>query len=339
MPVTPNPTNRNPPKYLTIAFFTQDYTVNNVNNLLKTVSVYRLFGPTVTGSITGGLNSINGLARGSSTPTTEMTSNSYTSSGTFSTSLNTSTMYSSPTNNTFTYGNSDSSNTFGSSFGAGYTLTCFYYNIFSSATLKWATPPANTATTCTIFGYVYNELESVGSNAYKNKQWMYTAFCPIDSTFNLQSSAANIDFLNPQYPLFFTNNFALRGVLTIAYSNQVGYLRAYRHETNAISAPSHTCTTAKLQPYNPSSSGKQRATFTLTVPAITMSNDGYSGYSSFRVYIAIPSTTISGSGISMGSTCDVSNPLLSCSVASAGTNPYIVLLTYTGSSVDTITYL
>jgi hypothetical protein len=212
-------------------------------------------------------------------------------------------MYTNPTNNTFTYSNTDSSNTFGNTFGAGYTITCFYYNIFSSATLQWASPPANTATTCTVFGYVYNEIESPGSNAYKNGQWMYVAYCPIDSTFSLHSASANIDFLNPQYPLVFTNGFALRGVLTIAYSNEAGYLRAYRHETSGISTLLRTCTTSKLQPYNPSSSGKQRSTFTLTVPAITMSSNGYGGYPSFRVYIAIPSSTVSGSSISMSNVC------------------------------------
>ena len=72
------------------------------------------------------------------------------------------------------------------------------------------------------------------------------------------------------------------------------------------------CTTAKLQPYNPSSIGKQRATFTLTLPAITMSSSGNEGFQSFRVYIAIPSSVTSGSGISFISTCDTTNTLVTC---------------------------
>lgn len=63
VPVTPDSGNRNPPKYLTIAFFSQNYTVWGVTGLLKTVAVYRLFGPVVTASVTGALSSINGLAR------------------------------------------------------------------------------------------------------------------------------------------------------------------------------------------------------------------------------------------------------------------------------------
>ena len=158
VPVTPDMTSRNPPKYLTIAFFSQNYTVGTTTNLLQTLSVYRLFGPIVTGSLSGSLSAVNGLARTSTnTITMEMDStNSYAVSGSWNFRLNTSNMYSNPTNNTFTYGNSDSSNTFGSKFGAGYTITSFFYNIFASATLSWATPPANTATTCTLFGYVYN---------------------------------------------------------------------------------------------------------------------------------------------------------------------------------------
>jgi len=59
-------TNRNPPKILTIAFFTQNYTIGDTTGLLQTQSVYRLFGPVVTGGITGAITSINGLIRNNS---------------------------------------------------------------------------------------------------------------------------------------------------------------------------------------------------------------------------------------------------------------------------------
>ena len=208
VPVTPDMTNRNPPKYLTIAFFSQNYTVGSTSNLLNTLSVYRLYGPVVTASVSGALTSINGLARtGSTSIDMEMSSASVASSGTFGVSLNVSNMYSNPTNNTFTYSNTASGQTFGTTFGAGYTITSFYYNIFASSTLQWATPPANTATTCTVFGYVYNEIQSPGNNAFRNGQWYYLTFCPIDATLDLNSASANIEFLNPQYPLYFTKGF------------------------------------------------------------------------------------------------------------------------------------
>jgi len=159
VPVAPDMTNRNPPKILTIVFFTQNYSVFDATGLLQTQAVYRLFGPAITKSIAGGINSINGLSKSSSgswtTPDIELSSN-FAASGSFSVALNTTNMYSNPTNNTFTYGNTDGTALNGSAYGAGYTITSFYYNIFASSTLQWTNPPLNTATTCTIFGYVYN---------------------------------------------------------------------------------------------------------------------------------------------------------------------------------------
>lgn len=103
-----------------------------------------------------------------------------------------------------------------------------------------------------------------------------------------------------------------------------------------------TCTTAKLQPYNPSSSGKQRATFTLTMPAITLgSYAGHIGYSTFQISFAIPSTTVSGAGLTMLYNCDTSLSTVSCSVPSASSSNVVVTITYIGpaSSTVTITYL
>ncbi len=168
---------------------------------------------------------------------------------------------------------------------------------------------------------------------------MYIAFCPIDSTFNLQSSAANINFINPQYPLVFTNGFPLNGVLTLAYSNQNGALRAYRHETTAINTLVRSCTTAKLQKYNPSSSGKQRSTFTLTLPAITMSASGYNGYSSFRVSFSIPTSTLASSNFAFTGECDTTNTLLTCQSISSAANNFIAQFNYASTGSSTITYL
>jgi hypothetical protein len=87
-----------------------------------------------------------------------MTSDSFANGIGFGPYLDIVNMYANPTNNTFKFsgGTSESSSNFGTSFGAGYTITSFYYNIFESSTLMWQIPPANTATTCTIFGYIYN---------------------------------------------------------------------------------------------------------------------------------------------------------------------------------------
>ena len=57
------------------------------------------------------------------------TSSSYSFSGSFTYSLNTTNIIDNPPNNTFNYGYSGS-DTYGTMFGAGVTLTSFYYNIF-----------------------------------------------------------------------------------------------------------------------------------------------------------------------------------------------------------------
>ena len=66
-------------------------------------------------------------------------------------------------------------------------------------------------------------------------------------------------------------------------------LVGYKHETGGISSFVRSCTTAKLIAYNPSSTGKQRATFTVSTPQIRMSSNGYDGYTEFKVIITLPS--------------------------------------------------
>lgn len=299
------------------------------------MSVYRLFGTVVTGSVTGAISNINGLSRrGSNYFTNYFSSNNPPSySGTsLSYYLNTSNINSNPPNNTFAYGYSGSF-TFNSQYGCGVTLTSLYYNIFSSSTVAFETPPANTAKTCTIFGYVYNE-QTAGQNLDRNGQWIYTAFCPIDSTLNMNGPDGNIHFMNPQYPNVFTTNYHLRSVLTYGISDPAGQLVHFKHETSAISGFVRTCTTAKLQSYNPSSSGKQRATFTVSTPQIRMAAASkYDGHSLFNVYIVLPSM----SNINMLTGCSISDPMLSCT-ATGGSSSTTVTVSYIGTGVMTVTY-
>lgn len=49
-------------------------------------------------------------------------------------------------------------------------------------------------------------------------QWIYVAYCPIDSTFQLNIADANIKFINPQYPNVFTTNYLLRSVISYGVS-------------------------------------------------------------------------------------------------------------------------
>lgn len=246
VPVTPNPTNHALPKFLTIGFFTNNYTLGGVSGLLRTLSVYRLFGAGVNSAMSGVIGSVNSLTTNAlSYPDSDFTQTSTDFGSYLSYALNVSNIVSNPPNNTFSYGYSRSSLTFGSTYGAGITITSLYYNIFASSTLAFEKPPVNTSTTCMIFGYTYNEIISPGTNLIRDKQSIYTVFCPIDSALSLNTADANIVFRNPQYPNVFTNGFPLSGILTYAFSNQKGELLDYKYETGSISSFQRSCTTFK----------------------------------------------------------------------------------------------
>lgn len=166
IPVTPLPSrytySSTPlPDTLTLAFFTTNYSIGDATGLLQTVAVYRLFGTVVTGSITGAIGPINGLAvRGSNQFTTASSYFSSTSAGTYSGYsisyyINITNINSNPPNNTFVFGYGGTF-TFNNQYGCGVTISSLYYNIFSSSTVAFENPPANSPTTCSLFGYVYN---------------------------------------------------------------------------------------------------------------------------------------------------------------------------------------
>jgi hypothetical protein len=115
---------------LTIVFFAQNYTVQNVTGLLRTLSAYRIYGPVVAGLATGALTTINGLALFGST-NSDQTSSSY---GSISYAINTTKITDNPPNNTISFGFSTGL-TYGSTFGSGVTITSLYYNIFASSSL------------------------------------------------------------------------------------------------------------------------------------------------------------------------------------------------------------
>lgn len=258
----------NPPRSLTIAFLAQNYTVSNVTGLLRVLSVFRLFGPSVNNAVRsttiGTLNGLSSSFSGTQLTNIDFTATSWAASGSFSYNINTSNIYDNPPNNTFLVGSNSvaSAATYGSgSYGAGVTITSFNANIFASAVVKFNSPPNNTATTCSIFNYVYNEIQNPGANVERTGKYVYIAFCPIDDTFSLSSTAANIVFTYPQYPNTYVTGFPLSTALAYGYSNKIGLLQAYNLETNSITS-TRTCSTVKNQEYFPSSS-KQRASFTL----------------------------------------------------------------------------
>lgn len=158
----------NPPRSMNIAFMSQNYTIDGVTGLLRVLSVYRLFGPAVVQSIQGSsIGTLNGVtASHSGLASMDMTADSWSYTGTFSYAINTTNIKDSPPNNTIFPGTNTVATTYlpnGSYYGAGITITSFNYNIFAAATVKFNSPPASTATTCSIFSYLYTEM--VAGNA------------------------------------------------------------------------------------------------------------------------------------------------------------------------------
>lgn len=151
----------NPARSMNIAFLAENYTLDGVTGLLRVLSVYRLFGPAVAQSIQGGaIGTLNGVtASQCCLSSMDMTADSWTYSGTFSYAMNTSNIQDNPPNNTIFPGSNTVATTYppnGSYYGAGVTITSFNYNIFAAATVRFNTPPSNSATTCSIFSYLYN---------------------------------------------------------------------------------------------------------------------------------------------------------------------------------------
>lgn len=335
----------NPPKSLTIAFLAQNNTVNNVTGLLRVLSVYRLFGPVVTGTVKGTtIGTLNGLTSsfsGTQLTNIDFTSMSWTATGSFSYNINGSNIYDNPPNNTFLIGSNTvaSGATYGNgSYGAGVTITSFNYNIFASAIVKFNSPPNNTASTCSIFSYVYNEIENVANNVERSGKYVYIAFCPIDDNFSMTTTGANIVFNYPQYPNAFVSGFPLTTVLAYGYSSKIGLLQAYNLETSSLTF-SRTCSTIKNELYSPSST-KQRASFTVNFSSITM-GPVPKGYPVIKLTLRIPQTTVpSAAALSISSSCDVSLSYLTCSVSMTNYTFYTITLTLTGTktySVQSVT--
>lgn len=267
----------------------------------------------------------------------DMTSTSWTMAGSFSYGLNTSNIQDNPPNNTFLLGSNSVFSTYipnGSYWGSAITITSFNYNIFASAIVNFNSPPTNTATTCSIFSYVYNEINA--GNADRTGKYNYIAYCPIDSYMNLGSSAANIVFNNPQYPNYFVSGFPIQTVLAYAYSDNYGYLRAYNLETNPITY-TRVCSTTKLQQYYPTSPA-QRASFSVTFPQILIAPIP-NGYPSMRFQLTLPSLTVpSAASLTIRTpNCDVSSSYLTCTVSATSTTIYVVTLTLSTTSSYSLT--
>lgn len=128
-------------------------------------------------------------------------------------------------------------------------------------------------------------------------------------------------------------------ILTYGVSDPSGQLIHYLHEQTSMPTFVRTCSTSKLHPYNPSnpSDGKQRATFTFSIPQIRLSPASkLDGYSNFQVILTLPAST---TNTEMLSVCEAITSGLSCTATwSAMTVTLTIVVSYTGSSTISLTY-
>jgi hypothetical protein len=107
--------------------------------LLNTLSVYRLFGASVCETINSQISAINSLTRSYSlgSPNSDFSTLTSTSGNYLTYAINVANIVATPPNNTFTKGSTRLGLTYGTYFGAGVTITSFYYNIFASSTVAF----------------------------------------------------------------------------------------------------------------------------------------------------------------------------------------------------------
>lgn len=60
---------------------------------------------------------------------------------------------------------------------------------------------------------------------------MYTLFCPIDTTFDLSNSNADILIKNPSFPPDYVKNFPLGPLVSYAMSDNTGNILGFKLET------------------------------------------------------------------------------------------------------------
>jgi hypothetical protein len=77
--------------------------------------------------------------------------------------------------------------------GTGITVTSINFNIFDSAQVSFINPPTNSPQTCTKFNYRYNDINNVEVDGKK----IYVIFCPIDNTFDVKTTDADISLVSP----------------------------------------------------------------------------------------------------------------------------------------------
>lgn len=102
-------------------------------------------------------------------------------------------------------------------YGAGITITSLQYDIFSYSSAAFLNPPSLNPD-CTNFKYKFND----DSYPDQDEKYIYTLYCPIDDSFNTQSTDADIYVSDIQFPGLFVENYPLRPVFSYGASASSG---------------------------------------------------------------------------------------------------------------------
>lgn len=325
------------PTSLTVAFLASNYTVNGITGLLRVLSVFRLYGAAITRNILSPITSINGLAPvAPSSLDIDFNATLWLGSGVtnFLYALDTTLITTTPQNNSVASSGTSINVVVNGTYGAGITVTSFYYNTFGTAYLR--INGANNS--CTHFWYNYWEQEP-SKNLERTGKPVHVMHCPIDSTLNLATSQADVVLVNPQYPSNFVSGFPLQNVLAYGLSSPQGMLMAYRLETGAITL-TRSCTTFKMTPYYPNSPGKQRSMFTVAFSPLTLSPSPQL-YNSFMLNLLIPSTTVPSTAVLsvLTTVCDSLDSRLSCSITSVSSLNFNLQFTLIGTQMITLSQI
>lgn len=138
---------------------------------------------------------------------------------------------------------------------------------------------------------------------WKNNQRIYTLFCPIDLSFDLKSTNADIQIAKPSFPYLFVENLALDQILNYAISSSPGNIVAFSSYSLLIPATAtpFTCVSPNLlNTLYPSSVGQQNMLISFTMPLdVSFDSSTLVGFNGFKVKMTFSSMT----GISYVGSC------------------------------------
>lgn len=148
-------------------------------------------------------------------------------------------------------------------FGAGLTITSFFFNVFESSSGRFVNVPTSNPK-CTRFSYVFKDITSSAELLHRSGQRLYTMFCPVDSVFDISSSNADVLLTAPKYPSLFVKRLPLEPIFALAFSSSEGSLIAFKQQRQSLpeTTGQNPCESEQtLNAVHPNAAGQQRVQF------------------------------------------------------------------------------